>query len=65
MKHKALRPGDTPGRSVAKQRRDRRRTYQTIPVWVARVTEHVYANGVHRINVVTRGGKVRTLRMKS
>lgn len=41
-----------------------RRQYTKLPTWVARVTEHVYSNGRHYVNVVTKTGKPRTLRMK-
>lgn len=42
----------------------RKRQYRTMPVWVARITEHVYVNGKHYVNVITKGGKPRTLRMR-
>jgi hypothetical protein len=64
-RYAALRTGAvTPVRSGAKRARDRRRRYTTLPIWAARITEHVYMNGQHRINVVTKGGKPRTLTMK-
>lgn len=62
-KHTALRTV-VPVRSARAKARDRRRRYATLPIWVARVTEHVYVNGQHRINVVTKGGKPRTLTLK-
>lgn len=42
----------------------RRAQYRTMPVWVSRVTEEVHVGGKRYMNVVTKTGKPRTLRMR-
>lgn len=45
--------------------RHRRTTkYRTLPIWVARVTEVVHANGKRHANVVTKTGKPRTITLR-
>ena len=43
----------------------RKRQFRTMPIWVARITEVVHVNGKVYANVITKGGKVRTLRMRT